>query len=148
MTSTNQSHPTKCCPRCRTRRDPSWFSYDWRRPDGRSCWCKPCSRAAWRERSWGITAEEFDKIMLAQGRGCAICHVPLDADHAETSRSATGLRVDRAADGRVRGFLCGGCRTGLRGFQRDVERLRGAVGYVSRWTSTLGALRTGMTVAN
>jgi hypothetical protein len=130
MTITNNSHPTKRCPRCRTHRDPSWFSADYARPDGRACWCKPCSRAAWRERTWGIGQEEFDRILEAQGGGCGICHVPLEVDGADTSRSANGLRVDRTEDGKVRGFLCGECRTGLRGFQGDVDRLREAAGYI------------------
>jgi hypothetical protein len=130
MTITKKTTPTKRCPRCRTHRDPSWFSADYIRPDGRACWCKPCSRAVWRERKWGIGPEEVERILQAQGGGCGICHVPLDVDGADVSRSSTGLRVDRTADGRVRGFLCGGCRTGLRGFGGGVERLREAVGYL------------------
>jgi hypothetical protein len=123
--------PTKHCPRCRTHRETTWFSVDLRRPDGLCCWCKPCSRAAWRERKWGIDQDEVERILKAQGGRCAICPVILDVDGADTSRSATGIRIDRGEDGRVRGFLCGECRTGLRGFGGDVDRLRGAVGYLA-----------------
>ena len=133
MTITNKSQlptPTKHCPRCDTHRDPSWFSSDLNRPDSRACWCKPCSRAAWRERKWGITPEEVERILREQGGGCAICHIPLEVDAADTSRRSTGIRVDRNDAGKVRGFLCAGCRTGLRGFRGDVERLREAVGYI------------------
>jgi hypothetical protein len=134
MTITEKSHPTKPtkrCPRCRTHRDPSWFSADYNRPDGRACWCKPCSRAAWRERKWGIGEEEFRQILQRQDGRCGICGERLEVDHAGSHRTTAGIRVDLADDGKVRGFLCPGCRTGLRGFGGDVERLRRAVGYLA-----------------
>lgn len=125
--------PTKRCPRCRQRRDPSWFSRDWHRPDGRACWCKPCSRRAWRERAWGITEEEFGRIMQAQGGGCAICGVRLAAGDSGKGPSGTfpSIRIDRTSDGRIRGFLCEGCSAGLRDLDADVDRLRAAVAYLA-----------------
>src|SRR5260370_28477005 len=94
---------TKHCPRCRADRDPSWFSRDYRRRDGRACWCKPCSRRAWRERWWGIGHEEADRILLAQGGVCAVCRGQFADGGGPTATS--GTRIDRAADGTVRGFL-------------------------------------------
>ncbi len=41
-------------------------------------------------------------------------------------------RIDRGADGRVRGLLCPRCKIGLSTFQSDAERLRGAVEYLQR----------------
>jgi Recombination endonuclease VII len=133
MTLTNNPTPTKRCPRCRTRRDPSWFSADYGRPDGLACWCKPCCRAAWRERHWGITPEELDRILSAQGGGCGICGAALEVDRPlhPPEEALTRFCVDRAGDGRVRGFLCAGCHRGLRGFGRDVDRLLRAADYVS-----------------
>jgi len=130
MTLTNNPTPTKRCPRCGTHRDPSWFSGDFSRPDGLTCWCKACSRAAWRERAWGITQEQFDRIISAQGGGCGICRTPLDID-GHRAEALTRFCVDRAADGTVQGFLCTDCHRGLRGFGRDVDRLRRAMDYVS-----------------
>ena len=125
MTITAKSTPTKHCPRCRTHRDPTWFSADYRRPMDGPAGANPCSRAAWRERVWRIGQEEFERILQRQGGRCAICQVPLDTG---SHRSTHGIRVDRAPDGKVRGFVCAGCRTGLRGFRGDVGRLRRAVG--------------------
>ena len=47
--------------KCHETHDPSWFSRDyWRRRKGsRTPWCKPCLRAAARERRTGLTQEEF-----------------------------------------------------------------------------------------
>jgi len=42
------------------------------------------------------------------------------------------IRIDRAGDGTVRGFLCEACSAGLRAFGRGVDRLRAAVGYLQR----------------
>jgi hypothetical protein len=131
MAITNNSTAEKRCPRCGTRRDPSWFSSDISRPDFLACWCKPCARSAWRQREWGITQEEFDRIIAAQGGGCGICGGNLLAEISSTVAFAT-IRVDRDAAGNVRGFLCPNCRTGLKGFDGNVDRLRSATEYVSQ----------------
>jgi len=51
--------------------------------------------------NYGITIEDYDAMLAAQGGGCAICHTP--------PRSKR-LHVDHDhADGRVRGLLCYHC---------------------------------------
>ena len=42
------------------------------------------------------------------------------------------MRIDRTSDGTVRGLLCARCKVGVNTFQEDVERIRGAVEYLSR----------------
>ena len=118
---TNQ--PTKRCSKCQTDRDYSWFSRDWKRKDYRTAWCKPCPRAAARERRTGVTPEEYDRLLADQGATCGICRIGFDADHP--------ARIDRAADGRVRGLLCPRCKVGVSTFQDDVERLQRAAAYLA-----------------
>jgi hypothetical protein len=71
---------------------------------------------------YGLTPEELDTLIAAQGGKCAICgEVPrrfhVDHDHK------TGAR---------RGFLCGPCNTALGLFKDDPKRLRAAIRYLAR----------------
>jgi hypothetical protein len=115
--------PTKRCSKCGTDRDRSWFSRDWHRKDFRTPWCKPCLRAAARERRTGISQAEFDRLIAEQDGSCGICHAEFDEQHP--------ARIDRGGDGRVRGLLCPRCKVGVSTFQGDVDRLRAAVGYLT-----------------
>lgn len=71
---------------------------------------------------YGLTAEQYDAMVEAQGGLCAICGQvedgkPLVVDHCHDS-------------GRVRGLLCNACNAGL-GFMRDSQRsLLRAVEYL------------------
>jgi hypothetical protein len=117
------TQPTKRCSKCGEDRDHSWFSRDWKRKDYRTAWCKPCLRAANRLRRTGLTPEEYDSLLATQSGRCGICQAQFDEAHP--------ARIDRAADGRVRGLLCPRCKVGVSTFQDDVERLRAAVGYLA-----------------
>ena len=130
MAPTENLASTKTCSRCHERHDPSWFSADISRPDGLSRWCKPCCRAVSRERRWNMTAEQTLRMVQSQQGGCAICRTALNMDRHDHVRS--GFCVDRGPDGTVRGFLCRDCQTGIRGFGRDVDRLRRAMEYLTR----------------
>jgi hypothetical protein len=76
-------------------------------------------------RTYGISADEADAILAAQGGGCAICgRVPerlaslhLDHDHGT---------------GAIRGFLCIDCNQGLGKLRDDPALLRAAADYVER----------------
>ena len=72
-------------------------------------------RAAHRLARYGLTQESFDQLLEAQGRACAMCHVPfkdgqpifIDHDHAccpDEKRSCGACR---------RGLLCLKCNTAL-----------------------------------
>lgn len=106
--------------------------------------CKPCRNAqtrAWAEanpnewerharrshlkRRYGITEEDYDRLLAAQGGACAICRV-----RAEDSR---GFRphIDHChKSGRVRGILCGMCNKGIGNLRDDPEILRNAIAYL------------------
>jgi hypothetical protein len=119
------------CTKCHEAHDPSWFSRDYRRrrKGYRTPWCKPCLRAAARERRTGVTQDEFDRLMADQNGCCGIC--PTVFETGPNPDPAAVPRIDRAGDGRVRGLLCPRCKIGLSTFQDDVDRLRAAVGYLA-----------------
>jgi len=116
--------PTIKCTKCQTDRDPSWYPRDRRRRSWRTPWCRVCLRAASRLRRTGLSQAEYDALMAEQDGKCGICAMPFD-DQTQT-------RIDRSANGAVRGLLCPRCKVGLSTFQDDVERLRAAVGYLVR----------------
>jgi hypothetical protein len=102
---------------------------------GRATYCLPCHNARGKAsrdkvggtrryhlaRRYGISAEEADVMLQAQGGVCAIC------------RSAPAEHVDHDhRTGRVRALLCFNCNGGLGQFKDDPERLRAAADYVER----------------
>lgn len=78
-------------------------------------------------RTYGITLQEYDAMLAAQGFVCAICE-------GECNRSTTGrLCVDHDhATGEVRGLLCFQCNVGLGKFKDDPAILARAMVYLKR----------------
>lgn len=77
---------------------------------------------------YGISLEEYNDILTAQGHVCAIC-----------SRSDTGdkwtrnLAVDHDhTTGKVRGLLCSPCNRALGLFTDDIDALQRAIDYLRR----------------
>lgn len=74
--------------------------------------------------TYGLTLEDFDRMLAAQGGACAICKtcVPggpgrFSVDHCHTT-------------GRVRGLLCNNCNRGIGGLKDDANLLRAAIAYL------------------
>lgn len=78
------------------------------------------------KRLYGITPEDYDRMLLEQGGVCRICGSPAD----EGKR----LHVDHlhGADAPVRGLLCYLCNSGLGMFRDDPVLLRKAARYLNR----------------
>ncbi len=76
---------------------------------------------------FGITVEEAEALLAAQGGVCAICRLPISDVRGYEPH------VDHDHEtGRVRGILCLGCNVGLGGFRDDPVRLRAAIAYLGR----------------
>lgn len=92
------------------------------------------SRRSLLKRKWGISAEEFDRILESQDGRCAICASPeaggaggwhIDHDH--------GCCPPKSSCGNcIRGLLCTRCNTGLGLFRDSAGFLRRAAEYVER----------------
>lgn len=98
------------------------------------------ARAAWRRKNpekmreyrrkdklktFGLTPEEYDKLLEAQNGVCAICR--------GSCTTGKRLAVDHCHEsGKVRGLLCGSCNTSLGKFKDSPDLLRRAADYVER----------------
>ena len=76
------------------------------------------------KRKFGMTIEQYEVMLAAQGGGCFIC--------GRAPREDISLHVDHDhSTGRVRGILCFCCNNALADFQDDPALLRKAASYVS-----------------
>jgi len=74
---------------------------------------------------FGISQEQYDRILAAQGGVCAIC------GGSGKSLRFRRLVVDHChATGRIRGLLCSRCNRGLGYFDDDVARFKSAIVYL------------------
>lgn len=74
---------------------------------------------------FGMTVEQYDKMLLDQSGSCAICE--------EACPSGRNLAVDHDHDsGVIRGLLCGRCNMGLGQFRDRPELLSAAAAYLQQ----------------
>ena len=74
------------------------------------------------QRHYGISLEEYDRLLTQQNGGCAICHEGKPRRrHAVDHNHKTG---------KVRGLLCGSCNRALGYFKDSPELLASAITYL------------------
>lgn len=140
---------TKRCTKCGQEKPFDDFYQDKNRKDGYRFECKTCTNeanknwwqankerhrlAGWRyhlKRTFGITSEQYNIILVAQNGKCAIC------GQAETSTRKGKLKRlavdhDRKTK-KIRALLCVNCNTGIGSLQHDPNLLEKAAAYVRR----------------
>lgn len=154
---------TKRCPRCGETKARSEFHASRSQPDRLHPYCKSCWSTYCKERwvadsqnperlrvrrarhlkvKYGITLEQYDEMVQAQGGGCAICGGPPNTDGRKVGRLGPVFRVDHdhaCCPGKttcgncVRGLLCDRCNRAL-GFI-DLVGLDGLNRYLARTAS-------------
>jgi hypothetical protein len=111
----------KSCPHCGKIKSFKQFYKDKAKKTGLSSWCKKCSFEKAKDREstygeqmrihhlkqfYGITLEQYDKMVEDQDGVCAICN--------NINSNGRRLSVDHNhKTGKVRGLLCGGCNAKL-----------------------------------
>lgn len=99
---------------------------------------KPAERLQRRHakiRKYGLTPAEFDAMLDAQGRVCAICGTD------KPSKRDNTFRIDHChKTGNVRGLLCMKCNSALGMLQDSIPSLQKAIEYLTR--SSCGATST------
>jgi Recombination endonuclease VII len=86
-------------------------------------------------RYYGITPEEYGRMLADQKGLCAVCGNPETSAYKGKPRL---MHVDHDHEtGGVRGLLCFGCNNGLGAFKDDPARLRAAADYIERHRRSL-----------
>jgi|ERR1035441_5413959 hypothetical protein len=142
---------TKTCGKCKQVKPVEEFYVSRTTADGLKWDCQDCSRAAnsaWYQRPGGhqynrdrqlgnrhgLTPQERDAKIAAQGGKCACCGDPLatdrtphvDHDHACCPEKKSCSKCQR-------GMLCLPCNTMLGDAKDDIERLRAGIAYLEKW---------------
>ncbi len=77
---------------------------------------------------YGITADDYMKMLDEQKGNCAICLMP------ETRKLQKRLCVDHNHDtGQIRGLLCQRCNSVIGYMKEDVRLLENAIGYLKKY---------------
>lgn len=79
--------------------------------------------------TFGITLEDYDRMLASQSGCCAICGIT--ENHVNHPRGRRNFYVDHDhKTGRVRGLLCQNCNFGIGHFRDSTELLRKAANYL------------------
>jgi Recombination endonuclease VII len=133
----------KNCPKCGIKKERSEFHKDKTRNDGLAGFCKPCllqktqkwrnnnpeellqsQRRTRRKREYGVTREDYNKMLLEQNNECAICQISIGHEAS----------VDHDHDtGQVRGLLCRNCNVGIGMLQDNSKILKSATKYLEKY---------------
>lgn len=146
----------KTCSRCKRNKLLTDYTKDFKGRNGLSAQCKVCQKERrdktfkerqnlWRryagknieklkrrdkeynlKRKFGMTMEDYDKMLAAQKNGCAICGV-------EKSKNGKALAVDHCHQtGLIRGLLCNEHNTALGLFSENLEIMQKAIDYLKK----------------
>lgn len=124
----------KRCPRCGEIRPHSQWERNKTSSDGWASYCRDCraqrNRASYFKRHYGITEDERDAMIEAQGGSCLLCRIA-PAEHVDHDHQT----------GKVRGVLCFSCNAALGQFKDRPDVMRRAAAYVegNLWNPTLVA---------
>ena len=141
--SSNNMTPHKkgyrVCYTCKVEKKHSEFHANKNNPHGIGYSCKECARKKNKtyydpvrmrsqalKRLYGITLDDYDRMLKIQNNRCAICN------GTETiKQNHNNLSVDHChATGKVRGLLCSSCNSGIGRLKDDVELLEKAIAYL------------------
>ena len=81
--------------------------------------------------NYGLTPEQYEKMLEEQNGTCAICKMPETWTHKKTGKVAS-LSVDHDHEtGKIRGLLCRDCNQSIGKFKDNAKLLYAAYEYLS-----------------
>lgn len=130
----------KTCKNCKQAKPYSEFGMHRISRDGFKADCRECradegvrrrdknpdrNRENWLKRNYGISQEDYARMLAEQGGKCAICSL----DEANSVWGRLAVDHDHQT-GKIRGLLCSPCNTGIGNFKDNVDRLNRALEYL------------------
>ena len=125
---------SKVCSRCKHDLPHKAFSLSLGTKDGLQTMCKTCHSTDKLMRRYGITLEEYKRIIQDQGNKCAICADAIYNKDDSNGRQSTAYVDHCHSSDKIRGLLCHKCNIGLGMFKDTPEILEKAIEYVKRDT--------------
>ena len=114
----------KVCPKCDTEKSLDSFGSNRSTKDGLQTYCKECVSSDRLKDKYGITLEDYDRMLEDQGGSCAVCGT-------EHPGGKGRFHVDHNhSTGKVRGLLCHSCNVGLGALKDSPEVLLKAATYL------------------
>lgn len=135
------SEGDKRCSQCLDWLSPTMFHKNKSTSTGLDYSCKGCrarlydgggkSRSRGLRRKYGLSVEEYDSILSAQGGVCAICQRPPSETKSLAVDHDHGCCPDEETCGQcIRGLLCFPCNSAIGHFEDNLERLSRAADYI------------------
>lgn len=101
----------RLCSTCRRYLDQTEFSKWNRSPDGLKGSCRECLRAKRIQEKYGLSVDDYQKFMDAQGGQCAVCKCDLEVPVVDHDHDC--CPGDQTCGNCVRGLLCIVCNVRL-----------------------------------
>lgn len=122
----------KYCGACREWKPVDDFGKVAARPDGRAHKCRRCVRSANLRTNFGITLEQYEKLLADQGHTCAICQAPSGKRALAVDHDHSCCPGKRGCPNCIRALLCQKCNLILGYVGDSPEHLRAAANYLER----------------
>lgn len=124
----------KRCSKCKTWKSLDAFNKHKTQPTGLSSACRKCSkptpehnRIVHLKHCFGLTLEDYDRMLESQNGQCAICGTKEPGGKRNKYFAVDHDHVTR----KIRGLLCGNCNQALGAFKDSFEFLESAIQYLA-----------------
>lgn len=123
---------------CKFTEDPKKYMMDYDKIRGTDPNRKRKKRDSWLKTKYGITIEDYDRMLLSQDGKCFLCKkeevTVQNNGSSEEQLFIKNLAVDHNREtGQVRKLLCFRCNSGLGSFAHDPILLREAANYLEEY---------------
>ena len=118
------------CKDCANTRARKWHKENIHKPE-----VKRAKRNGWLKRAHGITLQQYEEKLVAQGNKCAICDLAL-------LPFGYGTHLDHDHQtGQHRDFLCTNCNRGLGSFHDNPNKLQKAIDYLNTHNNNVNVVK-------